>query len=117
MAVARYQLNTSVPRAAPFDFDGDGKSDVSVYRADTENASSLSYWHLIRSSDNQLLIPHSGTGKTRLFRLITTAMADDLAVFRPALGNWYFTSDLLNSQQTSSRSTGDKTATVPRPGL
>jgi hypothetical protein len=62
VAVARYQLNTSVPRAALFDFDGDGKSDVSIYRADTENASSLSYWHLIRSSDNQLLVPQFGNG-------------------------------------------------------
>jgi hypothetical protein len=66
------------------DFDGDGKSDISVYRPDS------GYWYALTSSDGgfiampfgnstDVIAPgdYDGDGKT------------DYAVFRPTEGNWY----------------------------
>jgi uncharacterized delta-60 repeat protein len=79
-ALARY-LITSVARPTQFDFDGDSKADISVFRSGT--------WHLNRStagysafqfglsSDQIVPADFDGDGKT------------DIAVFRPADGDWY----------------------------
>lgn len=67
------------------DFDGDGKTDVSVYRPDSGS------WYVLNSSngvftgvpfgiDTDIIAPgdYDGDGKT------------DYAVFRPGAGDWYF---------------------------
>lgn len=77
----------------PFDFDGDGKADISVFRP-SENK-----WYIFRSSDfgieqrifaigGDLPIPsdYDGDGKT------------DLAIFRPSLGDWWYQSSFNNAQ-------------------
>jgi uncharacterized delta-60 repeat protein len=82
-AVARYLLAAPQTRA-PFDFDGDRKTDVSIFR------SSVGEWWYRKSSDGQtrtgqfgsssdILTPgdFTGDGKT------------DLAVFHPATGEWF----------------------------
>ncbi len=78
-ALARYLLAPS--HRTQFDFDGDSKADLSVYRNGT--------WYLDRStagffgfqfglgSDRVVPADYDGDGKT------------DIAVFRPAEGNWY----------------------------
>ena len=75
-----YNLN-NIDRAAPFDFDGDGKSDISVFRP--ENG----IWHLLQSTNGftgvqfgistDKIVPadYDGDGKT------------DVAVYRG--GTWY----------------------------
>jgi uncharacterized delta-60 repeat protein len=84
------RLNVSAfTRAAQFDYDGDGKADVSVFRA------SNNYWYLLNSSDGQFNyhffgangdIPapgdYDGDGKT------------DLAIFRPSTGDWWYKSSV-----------------------
>ncbi|HEY0458629.1 MAG TPA: FG-GAP-like repeat-containing protein [Pyrinomonadaceae bacterium] len=78
-AVARY---LAIPtRLTRFDFDGDSRTDISVYRGGT--------WYLNRSTagvlgfqfglNTDLIVPadYDGDGKT------------DIAVFRPSEGNWY----------------------------
>ena len=78
----------------PFDFDGDAKSDLSVFRSSNLN------WYINRSSNNQLtgaqfglaadkLAPedYDGDGKT------------DIAVWRESEGNFY----ILNSSNNSVR--------------
>jgi hypothetical protein len=71
------------PRAAAFDFDGDGKSDMSAYRP------SNGVWHLLRSRDGYTGAQF-GTAEDKV------AAADydgdgkaDIAVFRPSNGVWY----------------------------
>ena len=86
-------LNTSVPRSTLFDYDGDGKADVSVFRP-SENK-----WYILRSSDGQIVerifavsgdVPtpadFDGDGKT------------DIAIFRPATGDWWYLSSINNAQ-------------------
>jgi uncharacterized delta-60 repeat protein len=82
-AAARY-LNTAataVPRAAQFDFDGDLKADVSVFRQGT--------WYVNRSTAGFMGFQFGLSGDA-----ITPADFDgdgktDIAVFRPSDGNWY----------------------------
>ena len=69
---------------APGDFDGDGKTDYSIYRSSTGEwyalLSANSAWSVIRfglSGDVAVPNDYNGGGKT------------DLAVFRPSDGNWH----------------------------
>ena len=77
---------------APYDFDGDGKSDVSIFRPSTRD-----WWY--RSSINGAQLATQWGSSTDLL-----APADydgdnktDFAVFRPSDGNWY----ILNSGNQS----------------
>ena len=92
--VARLFNTTSVRNL--FDYDGDGKADVSVFRP-SENR-----WYIFRSSDGVISqtafaitddkpVPadFDGDGKT------------DIAIFRPASGDWWSLSSSNNSQITA----------------
>jgi photosystem II stability/assembly factor-like uncharacterized protein len=73
----------NIAAAVPFDYDGDGRTDVSVFRP-AEGA-----WYLLRSRDGffvssfglstDTIVPadYDGDGKT------------DIAVYRPSAGTWY----------------------------
>jgi len=86
-------LNAATPTHTLFDYDGDGRADVSVFRP-SENK-----WYLLRSSDlgitqqifaatGDIPVPadYDGDGKT------------DLAIFRPSLGDWWYLSSINNAQ-------------------
>jgi uncharacterized delta-60 repeat protein len=92
LGVARL-LNTAVPQQKLFDYDGDGRADVSVFRA-TENK-----WYVLRSSDSVIAqqvfavagdvpVPadYDGDGKS------------DYAIFRPSTGDWWYLSSINNAQ-------------------
>jgi hypothetical protein len=69
---------------APFDFDGDGRTDVSVWR------SSEGQWYIRRSSDGRWESQNFGVSDD----LIAPADYDgdgrtDMAIFRPSEGKWY----------------------------
>lgn len=74
----------SVNRSSPADFDGDGRSDVSVYRPSDGD------WYIMESGTNTVRTQHFGATGDRLVpgdydgdgRL-------DLAVFRPSSGDWW----------------------------
>jgi uncharacterized delta-60 repeat protein len=76
----------------PFDYDGDGKADISVFRP------SAGDWYLSRSSDGAFSGTHFGAKGD----LIAPADFDgdgraDICVFRPSTGTWY----RLNSSDNS----------------
>ncbi len=94
--IARLQ-NSFASNRTPFDYDGDGKADVSVFRASEGN------WYILRSSDFGVTqatfavagdVPapadFDGDGKT------------DVAIFRPSNGNWWSLSS-INGQQINAQ--------------
>ncbi len=84
MAVARYSGDSVSVRRAPFDFDGDGKTDISIFRP-----SDGSWWYL-RSSDTQFRVFSFGVSTDRLVPGDFTGDGKtDIAVFRPSTGFWY----------------------------
>ncbi|HEX8566039.1 MAG TPA: FG-GAP-like repeat-containing protein [Pyrinomonadaceae bacterium] len=85
------RLNPSATRRAPADFDGDNKTDISVFRPDGGN------WYITNSSNNAFRGEQFGANGD----VITPGDYDgdlkaDLAVFRG--GNWY-----INGSQTGFR--------------
>ena len=87
------------PTKALFDFDGDGRSDISVFRPDPGNEDN-NYWRVLQSSNNQIrnfewgiaadadsLAPadYDGDGKT------------DFAIYRRSENNFYIYNSMDNS--------------------
>jgi hypothetical protein len=75
---------TAPPARARFDFDGDGRSDISVFRPSTGS------WYFTFSNNNGFGATQFGTGGD----LIAPADFDgdgkaDVSVFRPSTGSWY----------------------------
>jgi hypothetical protein len=71
-------------RKAPFDFDGDGKTDASVFRP-----SDGSWWYL-RSSDSQSRVFSFGVSSDKIAPVDFTGDGRaDIAVFRQSNGSWY----------------------------
>jgi uncharacterized delta-60 repeat protein len=101
-------LNTTIPTSTLFDYDGDGKADISIFRA-SENK-----WYVVRSSDavvsqqvfavaGDIPVPadYDGDAKT------------DYAIFRPSSGDWWYLSSINNAQVfVDWGQTGD----IPLPG-
>jgi subtilisin family serine protease len=74
----------AIDKKPAFDFDGDGKADVAVYRT-TDNV-----WYIQNSTNSSFQSRQFGTSGD----LVTPADFDgdgktDVAVFRPSTGTWY----------------------------
>lgn len=75
-----------VDRSTPFDFDGDGKTDIGIFRP----AGSASEWWVNRSSTGQTFALQFGASTDRITPADYTGDGKaDIAFFRPASGEWY----------------------------
>ncbi len=78
--------DAAVQRAAPFDFDGDEKTDIGIFRP----AGGASEWWVNRSSTGQTFALQFGTSTDRITPADYTGDGKaDIAFFRPASGEWY----------------------------
>jgi N-acetylneuraminic acid mutarotase len=82
-----FTTGPNVENHTKFDFDGDGKTDVSVFRPSNGGwflqRSNAGFYGVIFGGENDKIAPadYDGDGKT------------DIAIYRPSEGNWY----VLNS--------------------
>ncbi len=80
------------PAAAPVDFDGDNKTDISIFRPTGGE------WWINRSSDNQTTALQFGTSSDRLVPADYTGDGKtDVAIWRPSEGQLY----VLRSEDSS----------------
>ncbi len=79
-------------RAAHVDFDGDRKTDISIFRP------SNGQWWYLRSSSNQTTALAFGAGTDKIVPADYTGDGKtDIAVFRPSTGDWF----VLRSEDSS----------------
>ncbi|MCW5959048.1 MAG: VCBS repeat-containing protein [Pyrinomonadaceae bacterium] len=100
-------LNVAVPDSIPFDYDGDGRADVSVFRPSTNR------WYEFLSGTSTVIEKTFGVSGD----VVSPADFDgdgktDIAIYRPSTGDWWYLSSANNSQnQVHWGANGD----IPRP--
>lgn len=82
-SLVRLQVTAPANRTR-FDFDGDGKTDISIFRP------SGGEWWYQRSSDNQVPAAQFGSSTDKIVPADFTGDGKtDIAFFRPSEGSWY----------------------------
>ncbi|MEP6705061.1 MAG: FG-GAP-like repeat-containing protein, partial [Acidobacteriota bacterium] len=85
-ALFRYLNNPVSPRRALFDFDGDGKTDIGIFRP----VGAASEWWINPSSTGQTFALQFGASTDRVAPADYTGDGKaDIAFFRPGSGEWY----------------------------
>lgn len=91
LGIAR--LNSSIPSGKLFDYDGDGKADVSVFRP-SENR-----WYILRSSDQGVTERQfAAAGDVAVPADFDGDRKTDIAIYRPASADWWSLSSQSGSQ-------------------
>ncbi len=83
--LARLATSATPSIESPFDFDGDGKTDIGIFRP-----LSVAEWWINRSSTGVTFALQFGTSTDRITPADYTGDGKaDIAFFRPASGEWY----------------------------
>jgi uncharacterized delta-60 repeat protein len=92
-ALARYEGDLVVFQSkSPFDFDGDGKTDIGIFRPN------VGEWWLNRSSSGQTTVAQFGQSTDKPVPTDFTGDGKtDIAVWRPSSGEWF----VLRSEDSS----------------
>ena len=86
-----YEVSFALKRA-PFDFEGDGKTDVGIYRP------TVGEWWINRSSTGTTFAAQFGNSSDRVVPADYTGDGKtDIAIWRPSTGEWY----VLRSEDSS----------------
>jgi uncharacterized delta-60 repeat protein len=84
ISIARVLINDAPPNRAPFDFDGDHRTDVSVFRPLTGE------WWIYKSSNGGNFVNAFGNSTDKLVPADYTGDGKaDVAFFRPSSGEWF----------------------------
>jgi uncharacterized delta-60 repeat protein len=93
ISMARYLGGNAIAYKTLFDFDGDRKADVSIFRP-SENK-----WYILRSFDSVLWQPvFAITGDVPVPADYDGDQITDIAIFRPSTGDWWSRSSINGSQ-------------------
>ncbi len=110
-AIVRYDGSNSntLPNRTPFDYDGDGRADVSVLRPSTNTwyqlyslNSSVGVISFGSAGDMPAPADYDGDGRT------------DIAIYRPSTQVWWYLATSNNTVSAYFQSTGDADS-IPRP--
>jgi hypothetical protein len=105
--VAKIQGQQIQTRRTLFDFDGDGKTDISIFRP------SVGEWWYLRSSDNQNRAFQFGNSSDKLVPADFTGDGKtDIAVWRPSTGEWFVLRSDDNSYYSFQFGTGGDSPAV-----
>ena len=69
---------------SPFDFDGDGKTDISIFRP-----TPAEWWYLKSSNGGNAALQFGSSGDALTPADFTGDGKTDIAIFRPSTGNWF----------------------------
>jgi uncharacterized delta-60 repeat protein len=85
-SIAKLRTAPAPQIRAPFDFDGDGKTDIGIFRP----AGAVSEWWINRSSTGLTFALQFGASTDRITPADYTGDGkSDIAFFRPSSGEWY----------------------------
>lgn len=92
IGIVRLKVSSAPLFSAPFDFDGDGRTDISIYRP------SAGEWWVNRSSNSQTLAAQFGASADRPVAADYTGDGKtDIAFWRESTGEWF----VLRSEDSS----------------
>jgi photosystem II stability/assembly factor-like uncharacterized protein len=87
-----FQINPNAGQDAPFDFDGDGRTDISIFR------SSPAEWWFRQSSTGSTVAAQFGNSADKITPADWTGDGKaDIALWRPSSGEWF----ILRSEDAS----------------
>ncbi len=94
VAMARYlDITTLSVHVVPFDFDGDYKANIGVYRPGATPTAN-SFWYILAADNNTFQPVQFGIGEDKIVPADYNGdIAAEIAVWRPSSGTWFTSTD------------------------